>query len=170
MCIRDRPGALASGGYSRTARRLAIFGTIATLPFIALGGLGWGWWPFNIMATLLVATLCAWLIEGGGPARLVTAAAVFIVGGALVEFWWPGLAVCLMAWAYCRRPSWWRLALWIGALASLYVINRNLWALAALPLIFAAPHVSLSVPRGRLGFYVYYPAHLVVLLGLARLL
>ena len=77
-----RPGALASGSYSRTARRLAIFGTIATIPFIALGGLGWGWWPFNIMATLLVATLCAWLIEVGGPARRVAAAAVFIVGPA----------------------------------------------------------------------------------------
>ena len=165
-----RPGALASGGYSRTARRLTIFGTIATIPFIALGGLGWGWWPFNIMATLLVATLCAWLIEVGGPARLVAAAAVFIVGGAFVEFWWPGLAVCLMAWAYCRRPSWLRLALWIGALASLYVINRNLWALAALPLIFAAGQVRLNLPRGRLGFYVYYPAHLAAHWGLERLL
>jgi len=77
-CNLARPGALASGGYSRTARRLAIFGTIATIPFIALGDLGWGWGPFNIMATLLVATLCAWLIEAGGPARLVAAAAVFI--------------------------------------------------------------------------------------------
>ena len=101
------------------------------------------------------ATLCAWLIEVGGPARLVAAAAVFIVGGALVEFWWPGLAVCLMAWAYCRRPSWLRLALWIGALASLYVINRNLWALAALPLIFAAGQTRLNLPRGRLGFYCW---------------
>ena len=63
-----------------------------------------------------------------------------------------------------------RLALWISALASLYVINRNLWALAALPLIFAAGHVKMNVTRGRLGFYVYYPAHLAVLWGLARLL
>ena len=165
-----RPGALASGGYSRTARRLTLFGSIATIPFIALGGLGWGWWPFNIMATLLVATLCAWLIEVGGPARLVAAAAVFIVGGALVEFWWPGLAVCLLAWAYCRRPSWLALALWIGAIASLYIINRNLWALAALPLIFAAGQVKMNVPRGRHGFYVYYPVHLAVLWGVARLL
>ena len=165
-----RPGALASGGYSRTARRLAIFGTIATIPFIALGGLGWGWWPFNIMATLLVATLCAWLVEVGGTARLAAAAAAFIVGGALVEFWWPGLAVCLLAWAYCRRASWLRLALWIGALASLCVINRNLWALAALPLIFAAGQVKINVPRGRLGFYVYYPAHLAVLWIVAHLL
>ena len=165
-----RLGALASGGYSRTARRLAFFGSIASIPFIALGGLGWGWWPFNIMATLLVATLCAWLIDVGGPARLALACVVFMVGGALVEFWWPGLAACLLAWAYCRRPRWLTLALWVGALASLYVINRNLWALAAVPLIFAAGQVKLTVPRGRLGFYVYYPAHLAVLWGLARLL
>ena len=165
-----RPGALASGGYSRTARRLAVFGGIATIPFVALGGLGWGWWPFNIMATLLVATFCAWLIEVGGAARLAAAGVAFIVGGALVEFCWPGLAACLLAWAYCRRPSWVTLALWIGALASLYVINRNLWALAALPLIFVEGQVKLNVPRGRLGFYVYYPAHLTVLWGLARLL
>ena len=62
------------------------------------------------------------------------------------------------------------LALWVGALASLYIINRNLWALAALPLIFAAGQFKLSVPRGRLGFYVYYPAHLAVLWIVVRLL
>ena len=58
---------------------------------------------------------------------------------------------------------------WIGALASLYVINRNLWALAALPLIFAAGQVKMGLPRGRLGFYVYYPAHLAVLRIVASL-
>lgn len=73
-------------------------------------------------------------------------------------------------WAYCRRPTWLTLALWIGALAALYVINRNLWALATLPLIFAAGQVKINVPRGRLGFYVYYPAHLSVLWIVAHLL
>ena len=104
-----------------------------------------------------------------GRLGLALTCSLFIVGGALVEFWWPGLAACLLAWAYCRRPSWVTLALWAGALASLYVINRNLWGLAALPLIFAAGQVTLDVPRGRLGFYVYYPAHLAVLWVLARL-
>ena len=165
-----RPGALASGAYLRTASRLAIFGSIATIPFIGLGGLGWGWWPFNIMATLLVATLCAWLIEAGGPGRQVAAAVLFIVGGAFVEFWWPGIAVCLLAWAYCRRPSWLWLALWIGALASLCIINRNLWALAAVPLIYAAAQVKMDLPRGRLAFYIYYPAHLAALWVLVRLM
>jgi hypothetical protein len=163
-----RPCALATGAYLRTARRLAVFGSIATIPFIALGGLGWGWWPLNIMATLGVATLCAWLIDAGGAARLMGAGAVFFVGGALVEFWWPGVAACLLAWAYCRRPSWLTLALWVGALACLYVINRNLWALAAMPVIFVARHIRLNVPRGRLGFYVFYPAHLAVLWGLGQ--
>ena len=78
--------------------------------------------------------------------------------------------MCIRDRAYCRRPSWLRLALWIGALASLYVINRNPWALAALPLIFAASQVKINVPRGRLGFYAYYPAHLAVIWGAARLL
>jgi hypothetical protein len=86
--------------------------------------------PLNIMATLLVATLCAWLIEVGGPVRLVAA----------------------------------------GALASLYVVNRNLWTLAALPLIFPAGQVDLNVPRGRFGFYMYYPVHLAVIWGLSRML
>jgi hypothetical protein len=54
--------------------------------------------------------------------------------------------------------------------ASLYVINRNLWALATLALIFAAGKVTLNVPRGRLLFYVYYPAHLAVLWALAWLM
>jgi TraX protein len=169
-CNLARPGALASGAYARTTRRLAVFGGIATLPFIALGGLGWGWWPLNIMATLLVATVCAWLIDVGGTTRLVAAATLFVVGGALVEFWWPGVAACVLAWAYCRRPSWLMLALWIGALVSLYLVNRNLWALAALPLIFAARHIELMVPRSRLGFYLYYPVHLAVIWGVARLL
>jgi len=81
--------------------------------------------------------------------------AVFIVGGALVEFWWPGLAVCLIALCLLSLAQLDETALWIGALASLYVINRNLWALAALLLIFAAGQVKINAPRGRLGFYVY---------------
>jgi hypothetical protein len=71
----------------------------ATLPFIALGGLDWGWWHFIILATFRVATVCARLVELGGTARLAMAGAVFIVVDDLVEFWWPRVAVCLLAWA-----------------------------------------------------------------------
>ncbi len=57
------------------------------------------------------------------------------------------------------------LMLWIASLAALFVINRNLWAIAALPLIFAAGQVSIKVPRIRLALYFYNPAHLAVLWG-----
>ena len=144
-------------------RRPGIFGSIATIPFDVLSGLASGWWPFNIKATLLVAKVCAWLIEAGGRARLVGAAEVFIVCGALVEFWWLGLAVCAMAWTYCHRPSCSTLALWIAAGASLYVINCHLWALAALPLTFAAGQLKMHMPRGRFGSCAYCLAHLKML-------
>ena len=155
-----RPDALALGLYGRVAARLALFAVVASVPAMALGGLAWGWWPMNVMVTLLVATLCAWLVDVGGGWRIAVAVTVFVVGGSSVEFWWPGIASCVGAWAYCRRPSWVALALWFSAVASLSVINRNLWALAALPLIFAAAHVDLALPRVRYGFYAYFPLHL----------
>lgn len=96
--------------------------------------------------------------------------AAAVLAGSTVEFWWPALAVTLFTWSYCRRPRWSMLLLWGGSLAALCVIHRNLWAMAALPMIFAASQVRIDVPRGRLGFYVYYPTHLALLWGLARLL
>jgi len=90
-----RPDALVRGVYKRVAVRLASVGAIASVPFIALGGLGWGWWPLNIMGMLLVATVCAWLLDLGGRWRVALAAAAFVVGGSSVEFWWPGVAACL---------------------------------------------------------------------------
>jgi hypothetical protein len=165
-----RPGALALGIYPRTLVRLAAFGMLAEAPFIALGGLGWGWWPLNILFMLLTASTIMWLIDSGGIWRVTLAVAIFVVGGAFVEFWWPALAMCLAAWSYCRRPSWWSLGVWFTSVLALWVINRNCWALAAFPLIFYAPHASWKVPRYRYVFYIYYPAHLSVILGIAILL
>lgn len=164
----SRPGVLARGVYKRVAARLSVYGGIASVPFTALGGLGWSWWPLNIMAMLLAATLIAWLLELGGWWRVALATLLFLVGGSSVEFWWPGVAACLCAWSYSRRPSWPMLALWISSIALLYVINKNFWALVAMPIIFAAPHVTVNVRRVRHVFYVYYPAHLGLLWVLTR--
>lgn len=155
-----RPGMLADGAFGRAAKRLAAYGFMATPPFVALVG----WWPLNVLFTLLLAALVVWLLERGTiPASLV-ALAIFCVGGAFVEFWWFGAACCVAAWAYCRRPSAGRTLVWSLCLASLSLVNGNLWALAALPLILAARHVRLVLPRWRNVFYVYYPLHLIILL------
>ncbi len=158
-----RPGVLAGGGGFRVLKRLGLAGAIAAVPHIALGGLAWGWWPFNIMAMLAVTVGVIQVVELGGKARFTLAVLLFVLGGAFVEFWWLGVAIGLAAWRYSQRPSWSALLVWTAALAALFVINRNWWALAALPLVFAAPHIRLAVPRLRWFFYAFYPAHLAVL-------
>lgn len=160
-----RPGALANGLHVRVIKRLAIFGALSTPPFVYLVG----WWPLNILVTLLVATLIVFLWERGGTARRLLACTVFLVGGALVEFWWPALLCCLGAWAVLRERTPLRLSLWVLATASLAVINGNFAAIVALPLIWAATRVDLPVPRMRWVFYAFYPAHLTALAALLTL-
>ena len=157
-----RPGTLENGVYQRVMKRLAIAGALATPPFVALGGLGWGWWPLNIMAALLAATCAMYLWERGAWRRAL-AIALFAFGGALVEFWWPALAIAVGAWSYFRRPNWPALLFALAGLVALYDINKNVWALAVLPLIVLASRIDLRVPRARWVFYAFYPLHLAVI-------
>lgn len=161
-----RPNTLESGAYLRTMKRLMFWGVVSSPFFIALGGLAAGWWPLNIMFMLLLSTVILYLVEKGGSANIVAAIVVFLVGGAFVEFWWFALIFCLAAWWYCKTTSKAALFVWLLASASLYVVNRNLWALAAMPLILGAPFVQMKMPRFRYIFYAYYPLHLMLLLAI----
>ena len=163
-----RTGVLEGGGFARVMKRTFGVGLLATPLFIALGGLLFGWWPLNIMFTLCVATLMLMFVARGGMGNFVLAALFLLLGGALVEFWWLALALCLASWRYCIAPGVLSFVLLFAATAALYVINRNAWALAALPIILAAPFVEINCPRVRFGFYIFYPLHLALLLG-ARL-
>jgi hypothetical protein len=165
-----RPGVAEGGAPRRALTRLIAFGALASVPFIGLGGLAWGWWPVNIMGMLALAVAIMKLLTQRSAWARAAAVFLFVVGGAFVEFWWPGLAICLAAWSYCKRPSWAALVLWVGSTAALYVVNKNLWALAALVVVFAAPHLRLRIPRLRTLFYAYYPLHLAALWCVARLL
>uniref|UniRef100_C5D070 TraX family protein n=1 Tax=Variovorax paradoxus (strain S110) TaxID=543728 RepID=C5D070_VARPS len=151
-----RPGALESGMHLRVMRRLAIFALLATPAFVHLVG----WWPLNILATLFLATLIVWLLERDGWAARRTALIAFLVGGAMVEFWWPALLFCLGSWAFLRRPNGLRMLLWTLATASLTAINGNFAAVTALLLIWGARQVEIPLPRSRWVFYAFYPIHL----------
>lgn len=158
-----RPGATAEGVHRRVMARLLGTGLLATPVYAALAGA----WPLNVLFMLLLSTGVVWLIERGrgGLAALAVAA-----GGTLVEFWWFGVLACLGAWWYCRRPTRGRLMLWALALGSLWLVNGNLAALAALPLLWNATRVDLPVGRRRWFFYGFYPVHLALIWGWPRLL
>lgn len=164
-----RPGMLASGGYRRVAQRLAVFGLLATAPFIALNKLPAGWWPLNMMFTLLVAVVTAWLLDKRTAWSKVLAWPVFVWGGVLGEYMWPAVGLCLCVWAYQRRPSRSLLVGFAACFASLFLLNwllfndGSFWALGVVPVLALLQRWRVVLPRVRWMFYAFYPAHLALL-------
>ncbi len=159
-----RSEAMEQGVYIRTMKRLLIFAVIAAVPHISLGGLWNGWWPLNILFTLLTATCSIYLIELGTVPALIACGVLISIGGSLVEFWWPAIIGAIAVWAYIKKPSVIAALMALTACGSLVLINKNWWALGAIPVIAAASMVKIPVPRLRWWFYTYYPLHLAAIL------
>jgi hypothetical protein len=160
-----RPRALERGVYRRALVRLVVFAALAEPAHALLASHRWGWWPLNVLATFAVFVGCAWLIE---RRRWELAAALFLAGGALVEYAWPGVGLCLAVWWLYRSP-WILPAIAVGfSWASLELANGNSLALWAVPLLVLVSRLQLDVPRLRWVFYAYYPAHLVAFWLLLR--
>ncbi|MBI5792553.1 MAG: conjugal transfer protein TraX [Rhodocyclales bacterium] len=151
-------------GLRRLLARLTLAAAIATVPFIALGKtLAGGWWPLNILAALATAVAVLLLWRSSFPLHRVTAVVVFLVGGALGEFFWPAIGIVLAACSYARAPNITALTIGITCTALLGPINGNAWALAGLVIVALATQVRLPVARWPRFFYVAYPAHLALL-------
>ncbi|HEX6362629.1 MAG TPA: TraX family protein [Albitalea sp.] len=159
-CNLARPGAFERGVHGRVVARLALFAVLATPAHWALVG---RWWPLNILVTLLAATLTVYGLERRDAWGVVLAGAAFLAGGLVGDYFYPGVAMAVAAWAYCRRPRLPRLLAWVAATASLATVNFNFWALAALPLLWIGRHADLRVPRLRWFFYAVYPLHLALI-------
>ncbi len=159
-----RPGSLEKKTYTRIAARLALFGVIASVPYIALGGVQYGWWPLNVLFTLLVLSAVIFSLFQGGIAGYLVALSIFIAGGALVEYCWIALALGASIWVALRYKSLVAAVVAVAFCAALAHINQNYWALMAVPVIALSSFFKIDLPRLKYFFYIYYPAHLVILL------
>lgn len=158
-----RPGA----DVARALRRLVLVGILATPAYAGLFGLV-GIWPGNILLTFAVAAWVILELEQDRPGR---ALAAFLLGGALVEFWWPGVGLVVACWimASSSRP-WLHLPAVLACLAALcVVVNGNAWAALSVPLAAFLVAVDPRVPRLAWVFWWIYPVHLVALWILAQL-
>lgn len=137
-----------------------VMAAVFAQPFHALA---FGYWlPLNVLYTL---ALGVYVCSARNP---WLAAVAWILGGALVDYQWAGVGVIVAASMVFKSNGHWRSWLLLAAaIAALYVINGNLWALLALPLVWWLGRVPGDVPRWRWTFYGYYLGHLALLAALA---
>lgn len=136
---------------------------IAAVLVQPLHAFAFGYWlPTNVLTTLAAGLVVA------RTRNAAVIALVGFVGGAFVDYGWPGiLFVASSAWLV-RDPA--RLSsrlLFAAAVLGLCWWNGNAWALLALPLLAVLSRVQVSVPRWRWAFLGYYAGHLAVLALLA---
>lgn len=147
--------------FTKVIKRLFICGIITTPIFICLGGLYYGYYPLNIMFTLLVSVIVMYLIDK----NIFLALLIFAVGGSCVEYWWPAISFSVFIFVYYKyKEKLFFLFMAIISLTLLYYINGNLWALMSIPVIAVLSYSNIKVPRLKIFFYIYYFVHLTVIL------
>lgn len=153
-----------SGSFActRTIKRIALFGSFAIPGYVALGHdhLLAGWWPLNVMFTLLVVVVAVSLVKRG---QQFSATSAVVLGGSLVEFWWPAVIFGVSCYFYCQQPSWKAALSAFVSCLFLCLINGNFWVLASIPLILVVSRFNILLPRSKWVFYSYYPLHLALI-------
>lgn len=154
--------------------RLLLFGVVSLVPYyLATDGLIL---PLNIMFTLAVATAIIYVIHLGTERKrrisryaiYFLAHSLFVITAPFVDYSLYGVSLIVMAWLFFRYTSVIALVLMCVLTFCLYAINETHWALLALPIFGVSYFVNMKVPRiNQRVYYIYYPAHLAIIAGLA---
>lgn len=143
---------------ARLLLRLLAAGAVAQVPYALLQG---AWWPLNIMWTLALGVVLVVLWERG---HLFGALVVGVLASTVVDYGWLGAGALWVSYGLLRaRVPLVCVAAVAGAAFSVW--NGSLWALLAVPLVWAGEVMPGRAPRLKWFFYVGYPVHLMVLAG-----
>ena len=155
--------------YRRVATRLLLFGLLS-VPFSVLAFLRYDLLPLNILFTFALGVGLVWCIRRNDVPAALLGSALFLLGGLVVEFSWPGMLLVVAVWACHAHPGIASQLFALACVCALWFVNGNFYALLAYPVGFAVAALRLDVPRYRWAFYVFYPAHLAVLGALRHVL
>lgn len=151
----------------RIRDKLLVVGAIA-YPFHVIA-LGQGVQTLNILFAFAVAVQCVIWIRRKDPASIAQTIVLLAVSGLFLEFGFAAPLLTLAWWNFYRD----RIRIRAGVLVMLAtgylcLVNGNVWAMASVPVVL----LLLTSPVGALKrrpalFWIYYPAHLALLAGIA---